>query len=252
MTDPSFRRAATVRAIAALAIATTLGAGVEAGWTDPSRDPRYYPPCHTEWPFAQDPPLELSRRCVAHWLVLSYGAGWTADDLDLDAAGCMDPNPGIRVADARRMIRHLDKVCAAATTEAGRLQCSRAREALGWFVRQKAGFDDSRSEVAVDAAPVFAVVLAGSPLAPAMLRTPEGSYSPAMLSKLRNAVYARHGKSFTSADLQGFFYGPDAADRWTGVARAPKVDPAYGDHLLTAVDKANLAAIQAAERRAPR
>jgi len=48
MTDPSFRRAATVRAIAALAIATTLGAGVEAGWTDPSRDPRYYPPCHTE------------------------------------------------------------------------------------------------------------------------------------------------------------------------------------------------------------
>jgi hypothetical protein len=252
MIDPCSRPVATVRALAALAIATTLAAGVEAGWKDPTRDPRYYPPCHTEWPFAQDPPLELSRRCVAHWLVLSYGAGWTADDLDLDAAGCMDPNPGIRVADARRMIRHLDKACAAATTEAGRLQCGRALEALDWFVRQKAGFDDSRSEVAIDAAPVFAVVLAGSPLAPAMLRTPEGGYSPAMLRKLRNAVYARHGKAFASADLQGFFYGSDAVERWTGVARAPKVDPAYGDHLLTAVDKANLAAIQAAERRAPR
>lgn len=61
----------------------------------------------------------------------------------------------------------------------------------------------------------------------------------AQLRLLRNAVYARHGRTFASADLQALFGG----QIWY------KPNPNYSDDLLTETDRANIALILEFERR---
>jgi hypothetical protein len=64
--------------------------------------------------------------------------------------------------------------------------------------------------------------------------------TPAQLRILRNAIYARHGRTFQSKDLNGFF----SQESWY------RPDPAYTDALLTPQDRHNLELIQAAESQA--
>ncbi|WP_224249607.1 YARHG domain-containing protein [Hyalangium gracile] len=64
--------------------------------------------------------------------------------------------------------------------------------------------------------------------------------SPQQLRILRNAVYARHGRTFQAKDLQDFF----SQEPWY------RKDPAYTDAVLTPQDQRNLEVIQAAESRA--
>ena len=61
----------------------------------------------------------------------------------------------------------------------------------------------------------------------------------AQLRLLRNAVYARHGRTFASADLQALFGGYV----WY------KPNPDYSDDLLTETDRANIALIKEFEKR---
>lgn len=61
----------------------------------------------------------------------------------------------------------------------------------------------------------------------------------AQLRILRNAIYARHGRSFKSADLQSLFECYD----WY------KKNPAYSDNLLTKIDKRNIFLIESAEKK---
>ena len=58
--------------------------------------------------------------------------------------------------------------------------------------------------------------------------------------KLRNEIYARHGKVFKDRWLQGYFKSFD----WY------KANPNYSDAVLTAVEKQNIAAIAAYEKKA--
>lgn len=60
---------------------------------------------------------------------------------------------------------------------------------------------------------------------------------PASLRVLRNAVYARHGRTFKSEDLQSLFNEYP----WY------EANPAYSDSLLTATDKHNIALIKQVE-----
>ncbi|MDE6718472.1 MAG: YARHG domain-containing protein, partial [Treponemataceae bacterium] len=60
---------------------------------------------------------------------------------------------------------------------------------------------------------------------------------PASLRVLRNAIYARHGRSFKSEDLQALFNEYP----WY------EASPAYSDSLLTATDKHNIALIKQVE-----
>jgi hypothetical protein len=218
---------------------------------DPAHDPRFHEPCQTLWPFLQTAPRDLSLRCVDHWLVLSYGPRWTDDDLDLDPVGCRDPDPRIGIGDVRRMMRHLQSACTASDPAIATTRCKRAVEALSWLLDEKTGFGDHYAELQITAAPVFDALLAGRPLTREMLATAAGGYSPGMLRRLRNAVFARHGKPFANADLQDFFNGPAAAERWDGFAHPPRLSPDYSDRRLTTIDQANLALIHA-EERAPR
>jgi len=58
------------------------------------------------------------------------------------------------------------------------------------------------------------------------------------LRLMRNEIYARHGKTFQSADLQKYFSGKC----WY------KADPGYSDAMLTPVDRENVRIIQEAEK----
>ncbi len=58
------------------------------------------------------------------------------------------------------------------------------------------------------------------------------------LRLMRNEIYARHGKTFQSADLQKYFSGKC----WY------KADPGYSDAMLTLVDRDNIRIIQEAEK----
>lgn len=60
---------------------------------------------------------------------------------------------------------------------------------------------------------------------------------PASLRVLRNAIYAKHGRTFKSEDLQSLFNEYS----WY------EADPAYSDSLLTATDKRNIALIKQVE-----
>ena len=60
---------------------------------------------------------------------------------------------------------------------------------------------------------------------------------PASLRVLRNAIYAKHGRSFKSEDLQALFNEYP----WY------EVSPSYSDSLLTATDKHNIALIKQVE-----
>ncbi len=58
------------------------------------------------------------------------------------------------------------------------------------------------------------------------------------LRLLRNEIYARHGKTFQSVDLQKYF----SSKCWY------KADPGYSDAMLTPVDRENIRIIQEAEK----
>ena len=60
-----------------------------------------------------------------------------------------------------------------------------------------------------------------------------------VLRLMRNAIYARHGRTFNSYDLQRFFNNKT----WY------KPNPNYSDDLLTDIDKYNIALIQKYEEK---
>lgn len=74
--------------------------------------------------------------------------------------------------------------------------------------------------------------------------TPErvASWAPSQHRIKRNEIYARYGRSFQSADLQGHF----GAQSWY------QVRDRYSDDLLTANDRANAALIKSFEGASPK
>jgi hypothetical protein len=89
--------------------------------------------------------------------------------------------------------------------------------------------------------PLLRKVLAGGRLAAEEL----GPLAPATLARLRNAPYARHGRPFKNPELQAFFYAPHPSSSLPPLAP----DPAFDESRLDAADRANIAAVLAAEKR---
>ena len=83
------------------------------------------------------------------------------------------------------------------------------------------------------AARAEAKILANTPLTASDL----AGLSPPVLRRLRNAVYARHGRTFNTPEIQSYFNSRP----WY----RPRSD--YGDQDLTPTDRANVNLIQAAE-----
>ena len=86
---------------------------------------------------------------------------------------------------------------------------------------------------------VVNVVVSGSNLRYSGLGLTRGSLTKAQWRIARNAVYARHGRSFKSNDLHNYFY----------VQRSYMfaINSGYHDGMLTATDKANISYIKGME-----
>ena len=102
-------------------------------------------------------------------------------------------------------------------------------------------------------AEILKSILEGKAITEKDLNTPfemfgEG-YRKKELRILRNAIFARHGRAFKSADLSDFFYGPDAAVRFKGMPMSTTPDKSYTDKRLTQTDKQNLKQIRKQEKR---
>jgi hypothetical protein len=90
--------------------------------------------------------------------------------------------------------------------------------------------------------PILALALAGKPIDPASLE----ALSVDTLVRLRNAPYARHGRPFKMAALQAFFYDPRPGPK----SLLPlTVNPSFAESMLDAVDRANVQAVIAEQKR---
>jgi hypothetical protein len=101
---------------------------------------------------------------------------------------------------------------------------------------------DQSTKVSIE--PLLATVLRGERLTADGLQP----LSAESLSRLRNAVYARHGRPFKSAALHSFFYGERSGAPTTKLL--PRIlNPAFVDTMLSDDDRANVAMVQAETRR---
>lgn len=66
---------------------------------------------------------------------------------------------------------------------------------------------------------------------------------------LRNAIFARHGRSFTTPSIQEFFYGRDRKHRFAGMNLPDRPDPGYEDARLTRTDRDNIRLLLGLEKR---
>jgi len=192
--------------------------------------------------------------CVDHWLIHAYRPGWTGEDLILDPM----PDEGPEAVSYRDLERTEAKLAPQCSWEAPPrdpgyevARCTRVREALAQMLRARLDLDEWSGGIPVSYEPLVKTLLAGEPLAAGSLRPQAlgGSWSKATLRVLRNACFARHRRPFRSADLTEFFYGPLSSARF-GFTLKP--DPDYSDARLSGIDRANVTAIQEAERRATR
>lgn len=177
--------------------------------------------------------------CVSYLLEQGYGAAPDPERLTLDPA----PFGQDELRYTRSTLQQAAPILAAACpSEDPPGRCARAQEVLQSWVDRRLGTFESCCALE-DARPLLDLILRGEPLPADALKLSGGDrrWSPLTLWKLRNAVFARHGRPFQHADLQAFFYGPER--RWTQLA----VVPSFSDSHLTPTDRANLAMIQAAE-----
>jgi YARHG domain len=205
--------------------------------------------CTKVWPEQQTPSKADTLRCRDWWLTVHYGprgekeegmSEAEADEQWLD----LDPIPGTEEARSlpssqlKRAEAHMKRACdKTCTLRDGRVMEAFRREADSRLGRADIEF------MAVGLA--LKEVLAGRPV--------QGGddlrhASRTSLRRVRNGVYARHGRPFTSVDLDEFFYTLPRSKEWRA-ADLPvlKKVPGYNDARLTEVDKQNLAYIQALE-----
>lgn len=225
----------------AAALATTVAISVVGVTPEGPLD------CEKEWPRAESPARARSLACVRHVLSLAYGTSWTADDLDLDPPSGTAAALALSADTLTRMARHVRTLCPDGCHDvSAHPEPTRAAE---WLERElEARFSVTDHSMMRSIEPLLATILAGEALDPKALTDPNGgSWSVLSVWKLRNAVFARHGRRFDNPDLHRFFYGPDGA-RAAGLPARPSNEP-WSDARLTPIDKKNVALLKSTEDR---
>ncbi len=220
--------------------------------------------CEVRWPVMRRSSGTRDRTCARFW-VIHHGYGGRTDGLDLDpvVGGTALVKLGSRTL--LRLARRVRAYCG--------VQCQGVDQRAIELFETSASYHYRLREVnpdAPDLVPLLRVLLAGKPVAGAWddAAAPDADeveirlarLSPMSLVRLRNAPYARHGRTFKSPDLQSFFYDQEPAylrlrDPRGLVERGElglfpqTVDPDYTDAALTPVDHANIAVIRRAEKR---
>jgi hypothetical protein len=209
-----------------------LALAVVAGAPDVEAD------CTKRWLNEEAPSAQRTRACRDWWLTLPYGKDFREESLEYDPSWPHPRAEPFTAAQLERARRHVAGACKDTCTN----RDERAMEYLSGELSIRLSLEDI---LGVSITGYLKQVLAGQKLA----QQPGGPrlslYSRHGLRKLRNAVFARHGRPFKDPDLQAFFYGP-AREDWVE-AGLPKLtpDPRFSESRLTDVDKQNLAALDA-------
>lgn len=198
--------------------------------------------CELPWAMATKPALEDTRACVGYVLDLAYGADRTAESLELDPPTGTSAALRFPAESLRNMARHVHALCPQPQGCVDLDQDPGARRAVEWLEAEaEARFSLFDAGPMASIEPALKVVLAGKPV------TVGDEWSVLSLWKLRNAVFARHGRPFDDPDLRRFFYGPQAAPG-PGFPLKP-AEGRWSDARLTAQDKKNAALLLAAEKK---
>jgi hypothetical protein len=181
--------------------------------------------------------------CVSGLLEQGYGRAPDAELLSLDPSPFTKEELRFSRSTLQAALPLLRASCPAEDPPG---RCARAQEVLQAWIDRRMGTFEACCALE-DARPLLDKVLRGEALPADALQLAGGArrWSPLTLWKLRNAVFARHGRTFQNEDLQAFFYGP--ASLWPEL----KVKANFSDNDLTVTDRANLALVQAAEARLP-
>jgi len=192
--------------------------------------------CEKAWVETEKPAPEDTRTCARHLLELAYGPGWTEDDLTLDPPSGGSTSLRFTARQLETMAAHVRATCGLVCDDVEKQPVlARAAE---WASREATVRFDLIDPARMDStATLFAQVLTGK----ALTKKAIDGLSSVSLWRLRNAVFARHGKTFEHPDLTRFFYGPGATLK--------DLKPKDAAPSLTKADKANVALIQAQEKR---
>ena len=194
--------------------------------------------CERDWPRQTSASSDLTKRCAKYWAgVTELDDVWLESDPDF-CPGSMD---AFEVRHIQQMRTHLQNTC---PTE-GEYEpvCTYAAGTLG-ICEGVASLRDQLLEKMLAGRGVTCEDLVTHP------QSPVGETSrlqKSTLRILRNAAFARHGRSFKSGDLQDYFYGPGSGERFRGMQAPAKPKGQYNDRLLTTVDKRNVACIRRVE-----
>lgn len=200
--------------------------------------------CEKAWAQAVAPPAAEARGCLRYVLTLAYGRAVTPDDLDLDPPRGTAEALRFGAARLRELAQQVRALCADGCTDVSKdPEPARAAEWLEAEAEARFTLFDADLMGSIEAP--LAAVLAGRAI------TVESAWTPLTLWKLRNAVFARHGKRFESPDLTRFFYGPDAVKVQGRPPLAVSAEP-WSDAKLDAVDKRTIAALVVAEKKRAR
>jgi hypothetical protein len=190
--------------------------------------------CTTRWLNEEAPSAQRTRACRDWWLTVPYGKDFSDASLEYDPNHPLPRAEAFTAVQLERARRHVGDACKDRCTT----RDERAMEYFSGEIRARLELMDSQG---VSIASYLKQLLAGEPLS-----QPKGGpaltyFSKRVLRKLRNAVFARHGRPFKDADLQAFFYGPRRED-WLE-AGLPKLSPdeRFSEARLTAIDRQNLA-----------
>jgi hypothetical protein len=196
-------------------------------------DPRKL--CEEEWPKQKNPSRADSKTCTRYWFE-HY-----CPELDEDCGAYGEVVTLYTAEEFRNMAAHVvqyDKANGEGPTAADRVSELFGGAAESHFKL----FDIGRME---SIEPLLKKIFDGRRLEAEEIE----HCSEETLFKLRNAVYARHGRPFKNPDLQTFFYGKrDVQGDSEETDLLPrKPNPAFKESDLDAADRANAALIAKAE-----
>src|SRR5687767_3488296 len=181
--------------------------------------------CEKVWTAQPRPSAEDSRHCGLYWLE-NFGG-----DTEKDADVLWD----LTAADLERLAGEVEEACGAPCRRHD--APTRLGEAAALFrdvARSHFDLIDRSSHRSI--VPVLGKLLRGE-----RIEAVEAiHWSSVTLARFISAPYARHGRRFNAPDLTRFFYGDRGPEAGATDLLPRRIDPAYTDKKLTAIDQANL------------
>ena len=217
--------------------------------------------CEKVWPAKKTTTEAEDRRCSAYWSFhFSNGAMWCEFDPRAGEALFMRQSAETLLKLARRAEALCkDTECLAIDEEGQEVPApeSCAAETFKLAASEHYALD---ADIVLDYDWVFDIILEGKRLPKRRVGQEDAwKLGATHLRKLRNAVYARHGRPFKDKDLHAFFYEaepkimrnfPFDLKVRKEYKRLPlKVNPDFKESMLTPADKHNIRLIRAQEKR---